>query len=74
MITTNGITYMTIVDAAEELRVSAKTVRSYIAQGIIPEPPLVQYGNRTVQHFSRKYLDTAKKKLAAHRAAKTVRD
>jgi hypothetical protein len=73
MIMINGTTYMTIIDAAEELGVSAKTVRSYIVQKIIPEPPLIQYGNRTVQHFSKKYMDSAKKQLQAYRAAKTAR-
>ncbi len=73
MIIINGITYMTIADAAEELGVSAKTVRSYIVQKIIPEPPFIQYGNRTVQHFSKKYMDSAKKMLQVYRAAKTAR-
>ncbi len=38
MIVVSGRTYYTIVDAAAEFGVSAKTVRSYIDKGVIPAP------------------------------------
>ncbi len=74
MIIIKGHTYRTITDAAGELGVSAKTVRSYISKQIIPVPPVIQYGNRTVYHFSSKYMNMAKKQLDIYRAAKTTRD
>ena len=63
MIVINGQIYSTIVDAAKELAVSAKTVRQYIAKKIIPEPPVIQFGIRKVKHFPKSYLTAAKKHL-----------
>ncbi|HBH87846.1 MAG TPA: hypothetical protein DDY17_09650 [Syntrophaceae bacterium] len=60
MIIVKGKTYYTIVDAAERLGVSAKTIRDYIHKGIIPEPPEIKYGIRTLRHFPLEYIDTAK--------------
>jgi hypothetical protein len=70
MIIISGQAYSTIVDAARELEVSAKTIRQYIAKKIIPEPPVIQFGNRTVMHFSRNYLTAAKKQLQQYRAGR----
>jgi len=60
MIIVKGKTYYTIVDAAERLGVSAKTIRDYIHKGIIPEPPEIKYGIRTLRHFPLEYIDMAK--------------
>jgi hypothetical protein len=70
MIIISGQTYSTIVDAARELDVSAKTIRQYIAKKIIPEPPVIQFGNRTVKHFSKNYLTAAKKQLQKYRTVR----
>jgi DNA-binding transcriptional MerR regulator len=70
MIIISGQTYSTIADAARELDVSAKTIRQYIAKKIIPEPPVIQFGNRTVKHFSKNYLTAAKKQLQKYRAVR----
>lgn len=70
MIIFNGRTYFTIIDAAGELGVSAKTIRQYIAKEIIPEPPVIQFGVRVVKHFPKKYMDIAKKRLKQYRAIK----
>jgi DNA-binding transcriptional MerR regulator len=70
MLIVSGRTYCTITDAAEKFGVSAKTVRSYIAKGIIPDPPTVNYGVRTIRHFPPEYVERAKdilKKYAAPR-------
>jgi DNA-binding transcriptional MerR regulator len=71
MIIINGQTYSTIVDAARELDVSAKTIRQYIEKKIISDPPVIQFGHRRVKHFSKSYLVEAKKQLQKYR---TVRD
>jgi hypothetical protein len=71
MIIVSGQIYSTIVDAARELDVSAKTIRQYITKGIIPEPPAVQFGNRKVKHFPKNYLAAAKKRLQQYRAGRT---
>ena len=42
MIIVKGKAYYTIVDAAEQLGVSSKTIRDYIRKGIIPEPPEIK--------------------------------
>ena len=63
MIIISGQTYSTIIDAAGELGVSAKTVREYIAKSIIPEPPVIQFGIRTVKHFPPDYMKLARNHL-----------
>ncbi len=70
MIIVNGQMFTTIVDAARELSVSAKTVRQYIAKRIIPEPPVIQYGIRKVMYFPPSYLTAAKKRLQNYQTGK----
>ena len=66
MITSNGKTHLTIVDAAKEFGVAAKTVRDWIEKGTIPKPPVIQFGIRCVQVFPPHYMKTAKEALAAY--------
>lgn len=70
MIIFNGQTYFTIIDAASELGVSAKTIRQYIAKRIIPEPPVIQFGIRQVKHFPKSYVEAAKERLKEYRAVR----
>jgi hypothetical protein len=70
MIIFNGQTYFTIIDAAAELGVSAKTIRQYITKEIIPEPPVIQFGIRQVKHFPKVYMDIAKERLTHYRNAR----
>jgi DNA-binding transcriptional MerR regulator len=70
MIIISGQTYSTIVDAARELDVSAKTIRQYITKKIIPEPPVIQFGNRQVKHFPKDYLAAAIKQLQKYRTGR----
>jgi hypothetical protein len=63
MIVVNGKTYRTTMDAALELGVSTKTVRTYINKGIIPPPPQIRYGVRMIKHFPPEYIATAKAHL-----------
>ena len=63
-------TYYTTIDAAKVFGVSAKTLRSYIDRGIIPKPPEVQYGLRTLKHFPRGYMEKAMKLLENYRYKK----
>jgi len=67
MIIVEGKTYYTTADAAKVLGVSAKTIRSYIEKGIIPEPPEIQSGLRTFKHFPQDYMREAKKILETYR-------
>jgi len=73
MIIVKGKTYYTIVDAAERLGVSAKTIRDYILKGIIPEPPEIQYGIRLLKHFPPEYIDMAKMHLKNFRDSRNER-
>lgn len=70
MIIFNGQTYFTIIDAAAELGVSAKTIRQYIVKRIIPEPPVIQFGIRQVKHFPKAYVETAKERLKQYRTVR----
>jgi DNA-binding transcriptional MerR regulator len=70
MIIVKGKTHYTIVDAAERLGVSAKTIRDYIHRGIIPEPPEIKYGVRILNHFPIDYIDLAKVHLDNYRNIK----
>jgi hypothetical protein len=67
MIIFNGQTYFTIIDAAADLGVSAKTIRQYITKKIIPEPPVIQFGIRQVKHFPKAYMERAKEQLKQYR-------
>jgi len=67
MIRQNGKDYLTISDAAKELGVAPKTVREYIAKGIIPQPPQIDYGIRTMLHFPPDFMRRAKSSLEKHR-------
>jgi hypothetical protein len=67
MIIINAQSINTIADASKRLNVSSKTIRDYIQRGIIPKPGEIQYGIRTIQHFSDEYLEEAQKSLAAYR-------
>jgi hypothetical protein len=67
MIIVKGKTYNTIADAAENLGVSAKTIRDYIDKGIIPEPPKIMYGVRVLKHFPLDYINSAKSHLEKYR-------
>lgn len=71
MIIISGQAYSTIIDAAGELGVSAKTVREYIAKKIIPEPPLIQFGIRTVKHFPPDYMEAARRYLEKYRIGRS---
>ncbi|MCK4533948.1 MAG: hypothetical protein KAT81_00375 [Syntrophobacterales bacterium] len=70
MVIIEGKAYYTIADAAKTFAVSAKTIRSYIDKGIIPDPPEIQYGLRTLKHFPRDYMEEAKKLLDNYRRKK----
>jgi DNA-binding transcriptional MerR regulator len=70
MIIVKGKTHYTIVDAAERLGVSAKTIRDYIHRGIIPEPPEIKYGVRILKHFPIDYIKLAKVHLDNYRNTK----
>jgi DNA-binding transcriptional MerR regulator len=67
MVIIEGKAYYTTSDAAKALGVSAKTIRSYIEKGIIPEPPEIQSGLRTFKCFPQDYLGQAKKILENYR-------
>jgi len=73
MIIVKGKTHCTIVDAAEQLGVSPKTIRDYIHKGIIPEPPEIKYGLRILKHFPLEYMDLAKHHLENYRNTKNKR-
>lgn len=47
--------------------VSEKTIRQWIAKGIIERPPEVDMGARSVMTFPAGYLSKAKEALARHR-------
>ncbi len=67
MVIIEGKAYYTTADAAKSLGVSAKTIRSYIEKGIIPEPPEIQSGLRTFKYFPQDYMGEAKEILENYR-------
>ncbi len=70
MITICGKNQPSIVDAAKEFGVAAKTVRDWIGKRVIPPPPVMQFGIRRVQVFPPDYMKIAKQKLEAYTAKK----
>ncbi|MGV8079165.1 MAG: helix-turn-helix domain-containing protein [Syntrophales bacterium] len=73
MVIINGQTFNTVVDAAEALGVSAKTVGDYVRKGIIPPPPEIQYGVRVLRHYPKEYLRDARKLLEGYRRDRIAR-
>jgi predicted site-specific integrase-resolvase len=70
MMVIHGVRYQTLRDAAEIFGVSSKTIRSWIKNEIIPEPPIVQQGARRISVFPPDYIEQAKKALEAYVASK----
>ncbi len=70
MILVKGKPYCTIADIAEKIGVSAKTIRDYIHKGIIPPPPVIKYGIRTLNYFPPEYMEAAKNHLENYRNVK----
>jgi DNA-binding transcriptional MerR regulator len=67
MIVRKGKTYQTVVDAAEELGVSPKTIREWIREGIIDAPPEFEYGRRNMTYFPPEYLRRVKDQIRHYR-------
>ena len=70
MITIGGKPYLTLVDAAKEFGVSSKTVCDWITKGIIPIPPQITWGIRTISHFPPEYMKEAQVRLERYRQEK----
>lgn len=69
----NGKMHKTIEEAAAELGVHAKSLRLYINNGIVPEPPTVPAGLIERRYFPEDLIKDYKKRLEAHRKAKRSR-
>ena len=67
-----GNTYSTITDAAQQFGVSSKTVSDWIKKRIIDEPPLIEYGVRTIRHFPPEYIKRAESQLNHYREHKKL--
>jgi hypothetical protein len=72
MITIKGKEHRTIENAAEEFGVSTKTVHSWIKNGIINQPPQMDYGLRKVQIFPESYMRDARKQVEAYRQGQRI--
>lgn len=73
MILVKGQVYYTIIDLAKKLGVSVKTIREYLRKGIIPEPPVIEYGMRSVKYFPLEYMDSALTNFNTHREKKNAK-
>jgi len=63
----NGKIHKSIEEAAAELGVHAKSLRSYIRDGILPEPPTVPTGLIDRRYFPDELMTKYKKLLQARR-------
>lgn len=63
-VTVNGKNHRTMKEAAPIFGVTEKTVYSWIAKGIIPEPPRVLQGLKRIMVFPDSYIETAKQKIS----------
>lgn len=59
----DGHAYVSTQDAAQELGVRAGTLRAYIRDRILPEPPMCRVGLRNQRGFDPQYIAAAKKTL-----------
>ena len=68
MIKIDGKRHKTISDAARYLKVSTKTVNSWITKGVITPPPKERYGLGLVQVFTDEYLQKAQKEIRDYKS------
>ncbi|MDQ1686985.1 MAG: hypothetical protein QOC82_3722 [Frankiaceae bacterium] len=61
----------TVADAAQHFGVSAKTVDKWIRAGVIPEPPVMEYGLGVIRTYPPDYLKRADKALREARAKRS---
>jgi predicted site-specific integrase-resolvase len=73
MIVIKNKTHYTIVNAAKEFGVAPKTVHDWIEKGVIPRPPVVQYGLRSIQVFPPEYMKTAKRRKRDYQKRKSMK-
>ena len=66
----NGKIHKSIEEAAAELGVHAKSLRSYIRDGILPEPPSVPTGLIDRRYFPDELIAKYKKQLQSRREAR----
>lgn len=66
----NGKFHKSIEEAAQELGVHAKSLRSYIRDGILPEPPAIPTGLIERRYFPDELVAKYKKLLQARREAR----
>jgi len=66
----NGKLHKTIEEAASELNVHSKSLRSYIRDGILPEPPSIPIGLIERRYFPDKLIEQYKNQLQARREAR----
>ena len=62
-----GEEWPTVSDAAEELKVSPKTIDNWIAKGVLPQPPTVERGLGEIRVFPSSYMKKAKRALERNR-------
>lgn len=65
MIPVNGKLEKGMKEAADSLHVSEKTLRSWLAKGKFPPPPVVRQGTRVLKYFPDHYLREAENLLAS---------
>jgi predicted site-specific integrase-resolvase len=66
-ITVNGKKHRTIHDAARRFKVAPKTVYGWIENGIIPKPPTVQQGLKSIRIFPDDYMKDAMARIRQHK-------
>lgn len=66
----NGTNYPTVSEAAPIFQVSVKTLRGWIEDGIISQPPQINHGLRTIDIFPPDYIEKAKAELEQYRKNK----
>jgi hypothetical protein len=59
---------VTLAEAADEFGVTPNAVRAWIDRGIIPSPPSIVVGLKTLPDFTPGYMKQAKRMLDEHRA------
>jgi hypothetical protein len=66
MIKVRGITYYSLQEIADRLRVHPKTLNDWIAKKIIPPPEISRIGKHRVPTFTDRWLRQARKSLLEH--------
>lgn len=73
MIRKDGKDFPTVSDAAGKMKVSVKTIREWINNGVVSRPPSMSIGLRDIDIFPDEYLEKMRVETKRHKDEKKAK-